>query len=305
MTTTTTPQKIYKRFENGESLCRICGNDFDKRHLYRIFTKSGQEKQLQHKILVTCGVEVKECDVVTKSICRKCEQFISKIFVFQENCKNTQEILKKQLSVKRMASTDNVENNNTNARKRLALHDVTNTAPPQNSSQSNKINQKVESIYHPSFDSIVTKSITKIEENKIKLALNTEQPLAIASTIYSIDSIKIAFQSLLIKQCERSCEKLCSRKENKSLLLDNSYEGIKEFSFKPLWNEVIKHHPLLADLFMTMTKQRCHPNNASEEIIVKGCFVYSIIMHSRWHELSLMQRLNTVLIIEGGCSKQV
>jgi len=38
---------------------------------------------------------------------------------------------------------------------------------------------------------------------------------------------------------------------------------------------------------------------------VKYSFLYSILMNERWHELNLVKRVNTVLIIEGGCTKKV
>ena len=46
-------------------------------------------------------------------------------------------------------------------------------------------------------------------------------------------------------------------------------------------------------------------SNISHDYKAKYSFVYSILMNIRWHELSLLQRLNTILLIEGGCSKQV
>ena len=41
------------------------------------------------------------------------------------------------------------------------------------------------------------------------------------------------------------------------------------------------------------------------EFQVKNSFLYSILMNERWHELNLVNRVNTVLIIEGGCTKKV
>ena len=41
------------------------------------------------------------------------------------------------------------------------------------------------------------------------------------------------------------------------------------------------------------------------ELQVKYSFLYPILMSERWHELNLVKRVNTVLIIEGECTKHV
>ena len=41
------------------------------------------------------------------------------------------------------------------------------------------------------------------------------------------------------------------------------------------------------------------------EVQVKYSFLYLILMNERWHELNLVKRVNTILIIEGGCTKKV
>ena len=44
--------------------------------------------------------------------------------------------------------------------------------------------------------------------------------------------------------------------------------------------------------------------NITVDLRVKYGFIYSILMSERWHELSAL-RVNTVLVLEGGCTKQV
>jgi hypothetical protein len=80
---------------------------------------------------------------------------------------------------------------------------------------------------------------------------------------------------------------------------------MKDFSIDLLWKEMITHHPFLIDMLNAMTGKEIDIKNTTDELKVKYCFIYSIIMNIRWHELSLFQRINTVLLIEGGCGKQV
>jgi hypothetical protein len=73
-------------------------------------------------------------------------------------------------------------------------------------------------------------------------------------------------------------------------------------SCKGLCNEMATNILFLVDIFNAVSGK-----NGLVEIAtrVKYGFVYSVLMNERWHELSLVKRVNTVLVIEGGCTKQV
>ncbi|XP_066930300.1 uncharacterized protein [Clytia hemisphaerica] len=43
----------------------------------------------------------------------------------------------------------------------------------------------------------------------------------------------------------------------------------------------------------------------TEDLKPKFALIYSILLSSRWHELSYFKRITTVLLIEGGCSKKL
>ena len=45
--------------------------------------------------------------------------------------------------------------------------------------------------------------------------------------------------------------------------------------------------------------------NTGLDVRVKFYFLYSVLMNEKWQELSLLKRVNTILIIEGGCTKKV
>ena len=45
--------------------------------------------------------------------------------------------------------------------------------------------------------------------------------------------------------------------------------------------------------------------NVSVDLRVISGFISSILMSEHWHELSLLKSVNTVLVLEGGCTKQV
>ena len=65
--------------------------------------------------------------------------------------------------------------------------------------------------------------------------------------------------------------------------------------------------PFLIDIMNAVSGKNGATDCITEntDLQVKYSFVYSILMNERWHELSVLKRVNTLLVIEGGCTKQV
>lgn len=55
----------------------------------------------------------------------------------------------------------------------------------------------------------------------------------------------------------------------------------------------------------SVTGNECSIEDTKHGLQVKYCFLYSVLMKERWHELNLLKRVNTILVIEGGCTKHV
>ena len=102
-----------------------------------------------------------------------------------------------------------------------------------------------------------------------------------------------------------SCKALSVRGHGKSILHDHSFKGLNEYSHQDLWSELLDKNELVVDLFNAISNQKVEARNTPEAIQQKYTLVYSILMNIRWHELSLLQRINSVLLIEGGCSQEV
>ena len=114
-------------------------------------------------------------------------------------------------------------------------------------------------------------------------------------------SKKLHTKKSITDDVSSSCKSLCKRSDG-SVLFGTKYESLKEFDFDLVWNEMATNIPFLVDIFNAVSGK-----NGLVEIAtrVKYGFVYSVLMNERWHELSLVKRVNTVLVIEGGCTKQV
>lgn len=81
-----TPKKIYVR----SSVCRLCGGANESRHMLRVLSKTGLEKNLPSKVHYACGITINDGDFLTKLIYRKCETFIHKVCDFKQQCQNMQ-----------------------------------------------------------------------------------------------------------------------------------------------------------------------------------------------------------------------
>jgi hypothetical protein len=88
-------------------------------------------------------------------------------------------------------------------------------------------------------------------------------------------------------------------------LFGKDYESLQDFDFKKIWNEFKTNLPFLVELMNAVSNNDSDIEGTGHELMVKYSFLYSILMNERWHELSLVKRMITVLTIEGGCSKQV
>ena len=77
---------------------------------------------------------------------------------------------------------------------------------------------------------------------------------------------------------------------------------MKDFDFGQVWLELKTNFPFLVELMNAVSGKENSVAETKLELQVKYSFLYSILMNERWHELNLVKRVNTVLIIEGGCT---
>ena len=108
----------------------------------------------------------------------------------------------------------------------------------------------------------------------------------------------------ITEELKTSCAKLCKCSEG-SVLYGNDYHSMKDFDFNKVWLELKTNLPFLVELMNAVSGKENSITETKLELQVKYSFLYSILMNERWHELTLVKRVNTVLVIEGGCTKKV
>ena len=87
----------------------------------------------------------------------------------------------------------------------------------------------------------------------------------------------------------------------KSVLHSHNFDGMANFSCAKIVQEIQVHNPLLLRIFDSVTNKSITDKSMES----KYAIVYAILMNARWHELTYLQRIISLLAIEGGCSTEV
>jgi hypothetical protein len=159
---------------------------------------------------------------------------------------------------------------------------------------------------HEYEETIIQPLLTERQQEMITRALSRRDVVALAAIIKKhCPSVINEIQKLLCDDTRKSCEKLCRRSEAASVLYGKDYEDLSDFHFNKVWDELKANQPFFVELMNAMSGNDNDIEGTKHELRVKYSFLYSILMKERWHELSVIKRMNTILIIEGGCSKKV
>ena len=93
---------------------------------------------------------------------------------------------------------------------------------------------------------------------------------------------------------------MCRRSKN-SVLRKREYEGLSDLSWKEIYVEIESKCPATIQFLITLVNGM----DVDEKKMPPVCLMYSIPLFLRVPELSRLQRLNTILLSDGGTSKIV
>lgn len=141
--------------------------------------------------------------------------------------------------------------------------------------------------------------------NFIKQAVETKVPSTLAHSISLVPTIFNSVKSIAADDVRRNSKYLCKFKGGSVLLATKDIKAMTEFNIDSIWSEMLAYQPFLISVFAAVAGSKLDSNDIPEEVRVKFCFVYAILMNIKWDKLSLLQRINTVAMIEGGGSKKV
>ena len=93
-----------------------------------------------------------------------------------------------------------------------------------------------------------------------------------------------------------------ARRGNPSVLRKRSFDGLSSESWMAeLINEMTTRCPIAHQILSGLLENRIYPEKRNPAL----CLIYGIIMFLRCHELSKIQRINSVLLIQGHASVNV
>ena len=93
-----------------------------------------------------------------------------------------------------------------------------------------------------------------------------------------------------------------ARRSEPSVLRKRSYEGMSNENWMTeVMNELSTRCPVVSDILSKLLDIMYRP----EKKIPAACLIYGIIMFMRCHELSQIQRINTILLTQGHASTTV
>ena len=122
------------------------------------------------------------------------------------------------------------------------------------------------------------------------------QPAVIADVIKQrcpsvIAALKLAIKESIKDEIAAACQTLCRRSDGSVLYSNrNSFETLKGFDFDRVWTEMKSIVPFFIEIMNAVSGKNLGMENTELDVRVKFCFLYSVVMNERWHELSLLKR---------------
>ena len=181
------------------------------------------------------------------------------------------------------------------------LQNIRGPSPP---SKINHSASSTTSIYNKSSFIYTSNLINRNQVDYAVRSVNTKMPSTVASTLTSIPNVFYATKRIIADEVAKNSQNL-SKVKNGSILLDTRYDDMAEFKFDSIWKEMTIHQPFLVDIFSAVSGIKLGIESIPKKAMVKFCFIYSILMNIKWNRLSLMQKMNTTLMLEGGGSRKV
>ena len=140
-------------------------------------------------------------------------------------------------------------------------------------------------------------------EEKAKLCADVTKgaPAVLAQLIMDIPVLKRCVQVLLLENMDSQCKKLCvtpsvlrtSREDQKNLT---------SFTWMEILHEMKDRAPDVLDFLVTIAVPKLNDDGKQ---VLPLCDAYGILMNLRCRELSLVQRINTVVLETGSATKKV
>jgi hypothetical protein len=98
----------------------------------------------------------------------------------------------------------------------------------------------------------------------------------------------------LDSEIETNASDLCCKTDNRgSVLHAKSHQDLSTFSWQPILREMLEKQPFLLDVLLAAAVPTGHVGipKRTRSLEPRMSFLYSVLMFTRWHELSQVQRV--------------
>lgn len=129
-------------------------------------------------------------------------------------------------------------------------------------------------------------------------------PEDIAKEALNVVSIKGAIKLQLLKEINDQCQSLCVRTRGvPSVLKDTSVLALESVEWCSVMTEMKERAPDVLDFIATVAAPRLKKDVDAQ--VPPVCMIYGMMMNQRWQELSLVQKIATIILGIGHSSKKV
>ena len=129
---------------------------------------------------------------------------------------------------------------------------------------------------------------------------------AFAEALIKLPEVKKCLQALFLKEIDEQCQMLCVRTRGQPSVLRTSKNDQKNLSSSfarvKILKEMRDRAPDVLDFLVTVAAPK---RKGDGREIPPICQAYAILMNVRCRELSLVQKINTIVLSTGGATKKV
>lgn len=126
-----------------------------------------------------------------------------------------------------------------------------------------------------------------------------------ATVIVGVPQLKKCVQVVLLNDIDQQCRKLCAKSTQEPSVLRVSRKDQKhlsDFEWKSILREMKGKAPDVLDVLTTIAIPRIKEDGSQ---VAPLCTAFGILMNTRSRELSLVQKVNTVILGAGSATKRV
>lgn len=143
---------------------------------------------------------------------------------------------------------------------------------------------------------------------KLWNALETRIPTEIAQAVMALPSVKSCMKYLFLEEVDEQCRDLCVRRHGKhgpSILhvsRKDTKPSLENFTWLSVIKEMKTRAPDLLDFIATVSVPVIKEEGNQ---VLPVCVTYAVMMHARWRELSLLQKVITFILGAGHSTSKV